>query len=211
MSHTVAVVAHLDRLTAAERLVEQIGAAYVHYDDGSLGCNESHHRTWMWHRDNTTTEWSVVLEDDAVPVNEFAEQLDMALDVAPASIASLYLGRLRPPRWQTRIQSAIANAVVADAHWVVGTHLLHAVGVAIRTDLLTAMRSHAGHQLPADERITAWARHSGLPIAYTWPSLVDHADGPTLVLHRDGKPRTCGRVAWQTGTRGAWNSERVSL
>lgn len=209
--HTIAVVAHVSRADAAERLAAAVAAGYIHYDDGTLGCNASHRNTWSWHAANTTTEWSVTLEDDALPVDGFTGQLSAALAVAPAPIVSIYLGRQRPPQWQDRIALATAEATRVAAHWITGATVLHAVGIAVRTDLLPAMLAHAGHQLPADEAVTAWARHHGHRVAYTWPSLVDHADQPSLVRHRDGDVRLPGRIAWRTGTCSDWTPVAVPL
>jgi hypothetical protein len=65
--------------------------------------------------------------------------------------------------------------------------------------------------LPIDENIGQWSRRQGWPIAYTVPSLVDHADGPTLITHPDGAEREPGRVAWRTGTHFTWNSDAVEV
>jgi hypothetical protein len=56
-----------------------------------------------------------------------------------------------------------------------------------------------------------WSTRNNVEVAYTVPSLVDHADGPTLVQHRDSSVREPGRVAWKTGTRRKWDSNSVPL
>ncbi|WP_201787835.1 hypothetical protein [Klebsiella pneumoniae] len=61
---------------------------------------------------------------------------------------------------------------------------------------------------PIDEAISAWARHQGHTIAYTWPSLIDHADEtPMIATRNDNQPRPPGRVAWQHGTRDTWTTD----
>ena len=55
-------------------------------------------------------EWLVVIEDDALPCNDFRAQLADALDHCPTDIAGLYLGRSRPPQWQDFIQQAVWRA-----------------------------------------------------------------------------------------------------
>lgn len=207
---SVAVVAHLDRLTQTEALAAHTKAGYIAYDDGSLGAEGNHRRAWEWHRDHTTTTWSVVLEDDAVPVDDFTTQLEQAISAAPTPIVSLYLGRSRPPHWQGRIHQATEQADQADACFITNTHLLHAVGVAIHTHLLHDLTAvHTNY--PADQHICWWARDRKHRISYTWPSLIDHQDGPTLIHHPDGVTRTPGRIAWRTGTRTHWTNTTVSM
>jgi hypothetical protein len=65
---------------------------------------------------------------------------------------------------------------------------------------------------PIDQAITAWAtrKHHHRLVAYTAPSLVDHHDGPTVVVSRHriaSKPRK----AWWTGTRDTWTTDTIPL
>lgn len=195
--------------------MDTVGAAYMTIDNGKYGCEGNHRRAWEYLAKHNTSEWSIVLEDDAIPVPEgFNEQLAQVLDNAPTPIVSLYLGKLRPPHWQSAIRQAVEQATTQDSHYLVGTHLLHAVAVAIRTDLLADMlTSTATTQHAWDFRIAAWALERGHAVSYTFPSLVDHADGDTVVKHPDGKTRTPGRVAWHTGTQGirtTWDTTRTT-
>lgn len=209
-SITVSVVAHRDRTVMAEKLAFNTYANTVNYDDGTLGACENHRRTWqqlaLEHSD-----WSVVLEDDAVPVPCFKTQLDDALTNAPTSIVSLYLGQQRPPQYQYMIQPAIDRAEKAGAHWLVSRQLLHAVGLAIRTELIPDMLTLLDGEIPTDEAIGNWANKHFYRIAYSYPSLVDHADGETLIQHPDGQHRPPGRIAWKTGTRPQWTRNYVEM
>jgi GR25 family glycosyltransferase involved in LPS biosynthesis len=198
----IGVVAHTSRAEQANDLAGKVGADYIHWDDGTLGCNKSHRETWA-HLAHMDSEWTVVLEDDAEPIPEFRHHLSRAITHAPAPIVSLYLGRTRPKTWQNKIRTATQSADNLDAPWIVSTQLLHAVAVAIRTDLLNSM-INAIPDTAIDFAIGAWARSTGHRVAYTWPSLVDHHDGDSLVRHAYGRtPR--GRTAWRTGTRDTWN------
>lgn len=205
-----AVVGHEQRIIAATDVAHSIGAI-ITIDDGSHGADGNHLKAW----DITQTqdaEWAGVLEDDAVPVHGFTEQAAAALTVAPADVVSFYLGRGKPRWWQHRIPIALAAADVHRAHWITTNHMLHAVAVAMRTELREDWLDWAPTStLPIDERLTEWCRRRGHTIAYSAPSLVDHADGPTLIAHADRKPRDMARVAWRTGTRNTWNSKAVPL
>jgi hypothetical protein len=82
------------------------------------------------------------------------------------------------------------------------------VGYAIRTALLPDLLGDLPHRIrtaPIDEAISAWAQERDYGISYTWPSLVDHRDEPSLVRHLDGQPRRTGRVAWYADCREGWH------
>ena len=203
------MVAHTSRSSEAHQLADTVEADFISVDDGALGCNNNH--ALVQHTISVMPSvWSVFLEDDAVPVEHFRTQIAQALDVAPSPIVSLYLGRRRPPHWQVRFAAAIAEAKHENAHWIVSTHLFHAVGYAIRSDLLPSLLTHVSNR-PVDEHISGWAQHHGHTVAYTAPSLVDHADWPTVVDHPDGDVRRPGRRAWTVGGRNLWAPKSVPL
>lgn len=201
------------RADAAHALQEQAGAVFLHMDNGRIGCHASHRSTWEWLSEHSgDAEFLLVLEDDAEPVEGFTQQLEQALAVAPTGIVSLYLGTSYPIHWQPRIDLARHNANRVDACWLRTTDVLHAVGVAIRTDLLPSMLEHAPHGVPIDEAITKWAQAHGQEIGYTWPSLLQHSDTPTVISkHADGVERTQPRKAWWCHTRTEWTDKAVTL
>lgn len=210
-SPSIAIVAHTQRAQQAHKLYDHTNACYMSIDNGEYGCEQNHYRTWQWLAKHADSEWCLVLEDDAQPVEDFRNQVKYALHNAPAPIVSLYLGQLRPPHWQNDIRHAINRATTQDAHYIVGTHLLHAVAVAIRSTLIPDLLAHAPTtQHPWDYRIAAWALDNKHPVAYTFPSLVEHADEDTIAKHPDGKPREPGRKAWHTGIRTTWANTRTT-
>lgn len=206
----IGIVAHTARAAEAKRLGRSVKARVVSIDNGVLGCDDNHEAVHH-HLSQLHTEWSVVLEDDAVVVPTFRAQLREALIHSPSPLVSLYLGRLRPPQYQQEIAAAIEKADAADADWIMASRLYHGVGYAIKTAQLPSLIDHPSG-LPADERISEWAMRFGHTISYTWPSLVDHADLPTVIKrHRDGAPRPAGRVAWRTGIHNEWSSRTVCI
>lgn len=213
MNHTIGVVAHTSRAEQAHQLFDTVGATYLSMDNGQLGCERNHHQAWAWMNDFARTDWALVLEDDAQPVPDFNHQVGEALAAAPSPIVSLYLGKLRPPHWQTAIQNATKQAGQADANYITATHLLHAVAVAIRTEYIPSLLEHAHtSRRPWDYTIAAWALEHSHGITYTWPSLVDHADGPPAIAkHPDKMTRTPGRKAWKTGSRDTWTQTTVHI
>lgn len=219
--HQVVIVGHYARRHQAWKLFEEVNATRMFMDDGHLGAGENHLNAWHWLSKNNLRNWSVVLEDDALPVPNFREQLQMALAQASkdAVVVSLYLGRSRPPQWQDSIARVIAHP--ADPCWFFARDLLHHVGVAIRTHELPVM-VHGVHQVlrhyPIDEAIGRWAgtqTMNEVPIAYTNPSLVDHRwDQPSVITERmhdghvDATDRPIDpkapRKAWRVGGRTNW-------
>lgn len=209
---TIGIVAHVARSKQASDLREQVQASYVAYDFGALGCTANHLRVWE-HLAQADTPWVLVLEDDALPVNEFRPQLDMALAVAPSPVVSLYLGTGNPTHWQRPIERALNRADKAQAQWLTGKHLLHAVAIAMHTSLVPSMLDSVRHdRVPIDEAISRWIGKQQLSVSYTVPSLCDHADTPSVIgRHPDGRGRTQPRRAWRTGTRSEWRSNTTTL
>ena len=203
----VGIVAHHSRSEQAKQLTKTVGADFISIDNGTLGCDENHHLV-QYHLSHLRSDWSVVLEDDAEPVPNFRHQATQALLAAPAPIVSFYLGRRKPSHYQPRIAKALTTAGETEACWIIATHMLHAVGYAIKTPLLPSLLEHHSDQ-PSDQHIASWARLHGHTIAYTVPSLVNHSDGPTLFDHPDGQPRRPGRRAWIVGERDEWSSQPV--
>jgi GR25 family glycosyltransferase involved in LPS biosynthesis len=213
LNHAIGIVAHVARAKEAHKLMRDVRASYSSLDNGAFGCHLNHKKVWRYlaERQAPHHEWCVVLEDDAIPCKGFRTQLEQALAATTAPIVSLYLGRLRPPHWQYMIEPATARADAADASFIVSRQLLHAVGLAVRSDLVKDMLANLNEELPIDEAIGEWANKRRYRIAYTWPSLVDHADGETLLQHRDGQAREPGRVAWKFGVRSNWSHTYVEM
>ncbi|AVO21701.1 glucosyltransferase [Mycobacterium phage MooMoo] len=203
----IGIVGHINRITMAQQLAGQTGAEYVSIDDGTLGCNDNHRRVWQWHHDHPS-EWAIVLEDDALPINGFRTHATAALATAPAPVVSFYLGRQHPRLWQPHIQQALQHATTANAPWITAPRTLHAVAYAIHTTVLKDLLTHHSDK-PIDEAITAWQQHTSHLTAYTVPSLVDHTDGPTVINRRPS--RKPGRTAWQVGTPPHWTRTTVPL
>ena len=207
----IGIVSHVSRREQAERLALKVNADYVSEDDGTLGCEGNHRRVWEWLAATADT-WSVVLEDDALPVDGFTYQLEQALSVAPTPIASLYLGQGQPRQWQDRIYQAIHAAEQDNACWIVGKRLLFGVAVCIKTDLISSMLACIDTSTrPIDFAIKDWAVQAGHDICFPTPSIVDHADGPTLITDRTDTTRDMPRTAWRIGERERWTSKQVPL
>lgn len=210
------VVGHVERREQAYKLAGDTHS-YVHLDDGTLGCT-GNHRHVLQQILGEPADWYVILEDDAIPVAGFNRQLALALIHAPTKIVSLYLGTGNPGGpWQGTIERALHAADADPSHqaaWITSNHLLHAVGYAMHGDIVDDIVRHLNpkNRQPVDEQITNWASGNRVLVSYTHPSLVDHADGPTVIAeHADGKRRSLPRKAWAFGTRDNWHTRSVLL
>lgn len=205
---TIGVVGFITRNQMAKSLAATVKADVLNIDDGTLKCGGNHRDVWGQLAD-FDTEWAVCLEDDAVPVDGFLDQLDQVLTVAPEPIVGLYLGRQRPKQFMSQIQAATEKAEANDACWISSTRVYQAVGVAIHTGLVHDMVRFATRKafFQIDDAIGYWAIRNQYRVAHTWPSIVDHRDVPS-VEHRKRLP---GRTAWKFGSRDEWTSEAVTL
>lgn len=212
----IGVIGHTSRTEQAITLAHTMGG-HLALDDGTLGCTGNHLRT-LEHLATQDGMYAVVLEDDAQPVDQFHQQLSAAILAAPkadydtgtqpAPILSFYLGTGYPRYWQKGIRRATERADQAGAPWIVSEHLLHAVAYAIRTDLIPDLLTHRA-ELPIDDLVTGWARTNHHPVAYTWPSLCNHHDGPTVITGRTTRHHP--RRAHRTGTRTTWDGPITTL
>lgn len=210
--YRISIVAHQARADAAHALFDRVGSTHMAMDNGFWGCRRNHIKAWTYLADSPT-EWALVVEDDAEPVDGFRTQMEQVLTAAPTSIVSLYLGRGYPPQLQERCYQATAAADREQACWIVADNHLHGVAVAIKTELIGDMLTWVRQSpQPIDYAIRDWARHHQHLIGFTHPSLVDHADTDSLAQHEgDGSTRTIPRKAWRVGTRDRWTRRQVPL
>ncbi|WP_379933927.1 hypothetical protein ACFC2F_03330 [Enterobacter sichuanensis] len=180
------VVGHHIRLGQAQRLAKLLNA-HLLVDDGHHGANWNHQRALEWAAEQTCRV--VVLEDDAIPVHGFTIKASEWLDRYPDSLVSFYLGTSRPPQWQP----AIASKLSSCPDTISLPTLIHGVCYSIPQNDLAGILELWPHHLAADFAIgRAWGRE----VVYLSKSLVEHADGPSVERHPDGKPRTEIRRAW---------------
>lgn len=187
-------MAHTERVPFVLELQEQVDPDFISWDDGSRGEWANGESLWRMLAEEPTV-WSVVLQDDALPIPNFRHHLTEALIHAPATAIGLYVGTCRPRGIQ--VIDAIEEAEKEGSAWLEADTLLWGVGVALPTAQIPELIEWCSRaELPYDARIGAWFKRRGLPVRYTWPSLVDHRDAPSVIPNR---PRPCERVAHRVG------------
>jgi hypothetical protein len=191
MSILFVVTAHTSRLEDAQRLCDEHDAT-MFLDDGTLGEPGNTRRALQWAEQQNTTH-ALIIQDDAQPVEGFLELAQQAIDERPNGIISYYLGTGRPK--QDEVRALIRQADRNNQHWITMQRIHWGVAWSIPTALLPSLNTFLASHHDATDRATGqWMSVNRHRCNYTWPSLVDHDDGPTLIHTQ--QPRTA-RKAWR--------------
>lgn len=197
----VAVVAHTKRINMATDLASRVSADEIFFDDGFKGEWKNHELAWKSALDSGKTH-AVILQDDAVPIDDFRAHALRAAQERPHNLISLYTGTHRPREEEVKEAVRIADAM--ESSWLVADTLMWGVGVIVPVDLIEEiLDTIKWSKLPYDQRVGLWAELKQKEVCYTWPSLIDHADEPTVIKGRSARQGT--RVAHRTGVP-EWNN-----
>lgn len=194
-----AVMAHPAR---ADLVADMLGRLDVEptvmWDEQEGPPSSDKERRWAvgraaWTCYDPEADWHIVLQDDALPSFDVGAAMTKALDHIPGPGGlSLYLGTRRPS--PGRVMRMIQQSEEAATSWMRMQSLNWGVAIGLPTQLIFEMCEFG-------DRYTMWTydtrvgqyliRVAKLPTYYTWPSLVDHRDVPSLLNHGPG------RVAWR--------------
>lgn len=133
-----------------------------------------------------------VIQDDVIPCRDLFAGLEVALAYVPENVAVCgYVGRVRP--FAEMVTQAARRAQRLNASWLMMHTLNWGPLIAVPTGLIPEMIRHCDllKDIPNyDRRLSRYFElQRGVKTWYTWPSLVDHADGPSLVPGRIGTDR----------------------
>lgn len=142
----------------------------------------------------------VVIQDDLLVPRDLLAGLERALAYVPrnAPVAG-YIGRVRPER--DRILDTVAMARGCNASWITTRCLYWGPLICVPTDCIEEMVAFCDHVNIAnyDLRISRYFEEFSIRTWSTWPSIVDHDDGPSLVPGRSGadrkRPEGTNRIA----------------
>ncbi|AHY84157.1 glycosyltransferase [Mycobacterium phage Tesla] len=217
VEYAIGVVSHIDRTAMAADLSRRARPRFVSPDNGTLGAYGNHELVQRWLANEAG--WSVVLEDDALPLHDFHHDLEQALEMAShhesVKVVSLYLGTGYPANWQRQATAAAAT----DASLILCNRLLHAVGYCVAPEIKSELsywlgaRSH-GRPIDLECAMTTWLQAHDYLVAYTNPSLVDHRDTTPVLKHRPGTfsaSRKLPRRAHNTNQRLTWDDNAVIM
>lgn len=187
------VVTHHSRREMGWSLARRVGGILLE-DDGTLGEYENHRRAWADFGLDSATH-ICVLQDDAVPILNFVNTAHQAIAARPDDLVSLYVGTGRPGP-DAVLKNAQVNAERYAGAWLEDVNLLWGVGVVMPAEWAYRFSEHEPEGLDYyDNRLGFWwKRRTGRKVQYVWPSLVDHADGESLVSVREQPERRAFKV-----------------
>lgn len=221
-NHLLGIVAHENRGEQVAQLSADLNPDIVmmDYAEGGVGATVNHLQVMRWmdrHGAHGTNDWAVMLEDDAICVDRFRDEVDACLDCAPTDIVSLYLGTGYPVQYQRQF----AEAVAGGTRWIQHGWMRHAVAYAVKVDLLPGlierMTELSRQRWAPDDAISAFALRRSEAVSYCNPSLVDHNDKlPPAIRQRThlGMPtfgRKRSRRAHSFGVPLSWNDSSVTI
>lgn len=189
------VVGHHSRIDHALCLAMRLDA-HLLIDYGNHGANWNHRRAIEWAAEQPCRV--VVLEDDALPTDGFAEGVAFWLNRFPASLVSFYLGTGRPPQYQIQIAERLIIADKTRTDHITLPRLIHGVCYSVPQQSIARVLERWDSNKAADYAVGD--AHGG-SVVYPCYSLVDHADGEPVEQHPDGAPRLERRKAWRLADR----------
>jgi hypothetical protein len=101
--------------------------------------------------------------------------------------------------------------VPRETSFVVMERIWWGVGVTLPVDMIpdAIAWGDTEHGDQYDHRLSAYFEAVGIPIWYTWPSLVDHRNGPSLIPGRGGGRRAYNFAGPRTQLK--WTGKVVDL
>lgn len=211
MMLSIRIMAHQDRAEQAIRLYNQL-ADMPFYDcriewDNSNSEWETGKSAWL---DQKGSDWSLVIQDDAIISEEFYTNVLRAIKSVPQETCiSFYLGTTRP--YNNAITKAFNRASDDGASWLAGKSLHHGVCVAMPTEMVENVIKYVDKSnLQYDHRIGSYFKKHRLPVYYTMPSLCDHNDDmPSITNHKVSKARVARM--YQPEFVSIWNDKVVEM
>ncbi|MCU5775219.1 hypothetical protein [Winslowiella arboricola] len=185
------VVGHHSRRDMAGRLADHLDA-HLLIDEESHGANWNHRRAIEWAGQQDCRV--VILEDDAVPVAGFIEEVTGWVTRHPDDLISFYLGTGRPPQYQMQIAASLIDADKRQADYITMDRLIHGVSYSPPQSGISTILKNWNRTKAADYAV---GDALGRKVIYPCYSLVDHADGVTVERHPDNEPRNERRRAWR--------------
>jgi hypothetical protein len=216
MKLSASIMAHPDRHEQVAELLETLDSDDVMVAwDGEGPPSGNSDRVWRtarrgWEMFDESADWHVLLQDDAIVCQDFLAGLSVALEHVPQdAVVSPYLGMggMTGNKWLV----LAAKADNVNASWVRGNKLLWGVCIAVPTRLIPQMIADCDRKtgVPDDMRVSGWFERRGADCWYTWPSLVDHRNVPSLTKHR-AKDRRARRHHLGSAVELSWDGQIVT-
>lgn len=205
-------MAHPKRETLVRRLKRQLpNFTTVTWDEkndrwdtgsraiGSFDPNKTHH---------------LVLQDDAILPHRFMTGLENAMVRVPP-LAPLVLFTTRSAIWRP-----LLDIIPRGTSYLIMDRIWWGVGIVYPSALIPSLLSYCdrGTSSQYDHRVGDYFAFRRIPVYYTWPNLVNHHPGPSLILGRSGRRRAqnfvripADRVDWSGGKVKVYPPREVEL
>lgn len=191
MEIKIAVVAHPSRMDHVKRVMESMPEVefFPFVDYHGIGASRNHHRAIQWAAKQDCRV--IIMEDDAVPVDDFRK---LALDwmiAFPDEIISFYLGTSRPKDYQSKIDKLMA--ITQGNIRIMLDKFIHGVCYTMSQENYRLAAERYNVNRPADFAIGEC--FPGKSFVFVKDSLVEHLDGESVESHQDKQARTEPRKA----------------
>lgn len=146
---------------------------------------ETGRRAILSYLDQPDYEYHLVLQDDAILPPRFMAGVRNALEAIPRN-SPLVLFTTKSTIWKPTL-----DAIPDSVSYLVMDHIWWGVGIVYPThsipDLITHCDQLSTHQY--DHRVGDFYASNSIPVYYTWPNLLNHRAGPSLIPGRSGRRR----------------------
>lgn len=184
---SVAIMAHPGRTRAARRLAAELGAPIV-WDRGH-GVWDTGRRALLACDQDATHH--LVVQDDATLCRDLLDGLEIALRYAGQRPVGLYVGQRADGRRQASVARGVYRAATDGTPWISARRWpLWGVASVHPTEMIDDLVRHGdihGQAGRYDWNTRHYYRQVGVDAWYTWPSLVNHRPGPSLLGNANGQ------------------------
>jgi len=188
---SIVIMAHPKRHEMAKALSKQLGYVTIVWD---LKNNlwDTCRRAWL--ETDPSSEYCLVLQDDAIVPDNFRELAEARLAESEDRVYSFYAGKM--------LGSRIDKARAEGKDHLLEHMIYNEIALCIRGEHVENMVKFCDDRdAQNDQQINIWAGENGIRIKYVLPSLVDHRDEESIYRSQTGfNPGDKGRHAyWYIG------------
>lgn len=181
----MSLMAHPKRALLVDQIIDSFESYIPFVSWDTFGSEwDTGRRAWLEGVGSHATHW-LVLQDDAIICRNLLPGVERALEyVPPGHPLSLYFGKARP---HTNAIKGLARAAFSARTSFITTNRVNwGVALVVPTVLIPEMIAFCDPRDDPryDNRISKFFLHrKGRQTWHTWPSLVDHANGESLLGH----------------------------
>jgi len=187
---SIAMMAHHKREASVKRILASLDRKCPVVWDTCDDRHETGRRAMLAY--DSASAWHAVIQDDVIPCRDLCAGLEEALRYVPDDVAVCgYAGRI--PAYKREIDRALARHRGEHVSWLVMDILHWGPLIVVPTRFIPEMIDYYDSiaDVPNYDRRISRYFHLVRKVQtwYTWPSVVEHDSGPSLVSGRGGGRR----------------------